>query len=129
MFNETVNKIFTKAFEAATIKVAYDTDWENGTGYFDGGVTADLGLAEGEVARSEDPNGRRIIFVGTAKGNVVVFDRRSGQAGDLTGGIFVSNVPSHVRRIYSDCTRIGTALDATSMLILVGSNNVGKRLS
>ena len=127
---KTVSEIFDDAFISTPTKVAYSEEWENGTGYFDYAVKANIGLRPGDMAVSEDPKGRRIILVGTCAGNVVVFERFSPKNG-VRSSTYASNVPQAVRRMYGDCTRIGTSLDDVSMLVLVGdvlSPNIGVRM-
>lgn len=82
-------KVFTEAFKAIRKVVPFDPKWMNGTGYFDGAVYM-VKLANGEMAKSTDEVGRRIIFIGTRFGTVVVFDRYAEQVED---GIWVSNKP------------------------------------
>lgn len=81
-------KVFKAAFESITVELPFDAKWSNGTGYFDGAV--DLPLEPGKLAKSRDPYGRRLIFVGTRFGVVVVFDRFSKQD---DGGVYVTNSP------------------------------------
>lgn len=65
---------FTLVYNDIRGIVAYDPAWENGTGYLDHAVEL-VPMDPGERAKSIDPNGRKIIFVGTRFGNVVLFQR------------------------------------------------------
>ena len=68
--------LFTRHYEAAR-EIQFNQSYNNGTGYFDSLVWADLGLADGEVVRMHTgpENRRRILIVGSPFGNIVVFDR------------------------------------------------------
>ena len=54
-------------------KVPYNTDWENGTGYFDAAVYEQVPM--GDVWASQTPKGRKILLIGFNKGTVVLFQR------------------------------------------------------
>lgn len=80
--------------------IAYDPEWANGTGYYDGAVKADMAeLGVGQVGRSRSPapNNRRILIVKTRYGNVVVFERMTpAEDGTLKGPITI-NMPDMIR--------------------------------
>ncbi len=108
-------KVFTEAFNSVKKVVPFDTKWMNGTGYFDG-VVHMVKLAVGEMAKSTDEVGRRLIMVGTRFGTVVVFDRYNEQNND---GIWVTNKPSSavLRELMS-----GTNVGLNEMVTIVGGN-------
>lgn len=92
---------FSKAYEhELTKKVEFKLEWNNGTGYFNDLVNADLGLAVGELAASwtGDGNRRRIIVVGTMFGNVVVFDRYTENS-KFEHPVWSTNAPSILKRV------------------------------
>lgn len=84
---EAFNRVYYRAPQ-----IHFNEKWANGTGYYDGAVDGGDApvLAQGQIVRvlSPLPNDRRILIVGTALGNVVVFDRFSGGL----NGVFVKNV-------------------------------------
>ena len=83
--SKQLNDIFN---QASVITVEYDSNWENGTGYFDGAVKAEFPeLKSGDRWKTTDPNGRKIVGVKTPFGNVVVFERYSN------GDIITNNTP------------------------------------
>ena len=58
--------------------IAFDPQWANGTGYYDGAVKAKIPELEvGQVGRSIAPgeNKRRILIMKTQFGNIVIFER------------------------------------------------------
>ena len=75
-----VKNIFERAFNAIpeSMVVQEKVEWSNGTGYYDGlcGGYAPT-LKTGAVAKFMSANNRRVIVVGTPRGNLVVFDRYS----------------------------------------------------
>lgn len=56
------------------------TEWNNGTGYFDGAIEG-IQVDAGSIAYGITENDRLIVIVGTHLGNIVLFERYSG--GDL----------------------------------------------
>lgn len=72
---------FNEAYEAINVVVDYDASWANGTGYFDKAVKnqelLNLLPDTGMMAKSLDPNNRKIIFLRGIGGIVVVFQRYS----------------------------------------------------
>lgn len=86
---------FEKAFNDIENVIPFDIKWANGTGYFNGAVTADLGLKPGEVAKSvaTAPDNRRIIIIGTCAGNVVLFERYTPNEKAGENLVVVSNAP------------------------------------
>ena len=69
---------FTRAFENVVKEVMFNPVWtQDYNGCWNGAVkgSAAPSLAAGEVAKTVDDAGRRAIFIGTAKGNIVLFDR------------------------------------------------------
>lgn len=121
----TKTEEFLAAFDAAK-EIAFSPEWENGTGYFDHAVRGSTAprLEPGQMAKCMSNNNRRLVFVGTPIGNVVVFDRYSGGE----DGIFVANMP----RVLEQMLLQPNNLDTAAMVRLLGvipSDNIGKRLS
>lgn len=81
-------RVFERKYAEITTSIPYQTSWGNGTGYLDNAI--EVPMKPGEFAKSIDLSGRRIIFVGTQLGTVVIFDRYKNQTDD---GIYVYNAP------------------------------------
>ncbi len=107
-------KIFTETYGKIRKEVKYDSKWMNGTGYFDGAVHM-VKLGVGEMAKSKDDVGRRIIFIGTRFGTIVVFDRYAEQIED---GVWVANKPNS--RVLQELMS-GTSIGISEMTTIMGS--------
>ncbi|MDR3392279.1 MAG: hypothetical protein P4L77_11155 [Sulfuriferula sp.] len=127
--------LFWNAFynsEFVKCDIAFDEEWAEGS-YYGGGVDAELPELEiGEIGRSVAPgnNARRILFVKTRFGNVVLFERYSpGEDGELNGPI-VQNTPRLVHQ--SEMFRGQSALVMQDLIDALGdgwcNDNVGLRL-
>lgn len=90
---------FLEAWERKKTVVEFDAKAHNGTGYFDGLVYLDLGLAPGEVVKTQDEVGRKILIQGTPWGNVVFFQRYQPDEHGYTP--IVTNAPDEVRELVS----------------------------
>ena len=69
---------FTRAFGNVVKEFMFKPAWtQDYNGCWNGAVKgfAAPSLAAGEVAKTVDGTGRRAIFIGTAKGNIILFDR------------------------------------------------------
>jgi hypothetical protein len=121
---------FEKAFNDIENVIPFDIKWANGTGYFNGAVTADLGLKPGEVGKSvaggEDR--RRMIIIGTCAGNVVVFERYTPTENTKENLVVVSNAPrgfSSTRLVIDGAMSDDHFMDVVGMY---GQLNVGQRI-
>lgn len=124
----SVSKEFNDKFETITNNIAFDPAWKNGTGYFDHAVEKDLGLRDGDLGRSTDEHGRRIILIGTMFGNVVLFERFApdqDEDGERSSFI-VRNLPNHVRKLEGGA--FPHQMDSNLMFYYLGDNNIGTRL-
>lgn len=92
---EMTADLFNTRYNKISKEIPFDPEWNNGTGYYDGAV--DLELAPGEEAKSVSPmpNNRKLIFIGTQLGTVVLFQRFT----DGADGVIVKNVSSDMRRL------------------------------
>ena len=91
---------FTNVFNEITNVIPYNTEWENGTGYFDNAVYS-VALNPGERAKSTSTVGRRIVFIGTRFGTCVFFERYLAEAGSNNIRV-VSNVPERIVGLVTD---------------------------
>lgn len=81
-----IDLFFNQTFDRVQTTLEFNPDWANGTGYLDHaaeGADAPV-LAAGEMAKSTDNFGRRMIIVGTPRGNLVVFRRYTKEDGIYT---------------------------------------------
>lgn len=124
-FNEMAHDNFMKRYNQTEKVIPFKEEWANGTGYYDGAVD-DVKLSPGEEAKSVSPapNNRRMLFIGTHLGTVVLFERYT----DGAHGTVVKNISSDMRRL-------GMIPDGhigyDSMNLILGwssEDNIGKRL-
>lgn len=124
----TKQEIFSSIFTSeATREIPFNEFWSNGTGYFDNAVYGSHApkLERGEVVKSMTPNNRRILIVGTRLGNVVVFDRYTGNE----SGVFVYNCTQTLESIYLIRNNSLSDDDMRSIFGLRGCNaNIGLRI-
>lgn len=76
------NPHFTKVFNETKQSIEFSKDWSDGKGRFGPatiGPRASI-IRIGDIVKSISPGGRRILFVGTRLGNLVVYDRFVKQA-------------------------------------------------
>lgn len=128
----TADTVFSEVFDSITDTLEYNKEWENGAGYFDAAVHhKSVNVKPGEMAKSIDDKGRRIIFVGTRIGNFVVFDRFSTNTNDPENAVFVSNSPRDLFRA-GMCQGPGK-IDYKEMTHLLRDNirgrNIGQKLN
>lgn len=125
MRNETeVNEVFTKAYTATVKELAFNKEWSDGAGMFDHGVYGEHApkLANGEIVKSITPGKRRILFVGTRLGNLVVFDRTMPNIG---GGNTASFAYNTTAALVNGGWFSGPRLDAYEMELAVGGEAAG----
>lgn len=89
------NMVFNAIYDRIDTVIPYDVNWNNGTGYFDKAV--DVKLEPGQRAKSftAGENNRKLIFIGTIFGAVVLFERYT----DGNNGVIVSNTSGEVRQL------------------------------
>jgi hypothetical protein len=123
-------KIFEAAFDEIKDTLAYDRNWENGTGYFDPAVRkggpVEVILPPGGMARSTDEKGRKIIFIGTIFGTLAIFQRHS-----KNNGVYVSNRSRELDAQKVD--GLGSNLNAETLIMMLGNKadaapNIGEWL-
>lgn len=83
---------FNEQFDTIKNEVTFNSNWSNGTGYYDFAIEGEhaINLKPGELAKCITPNNRKMIFVGTRFGTMVVFQRFSGGEND----VHVMNAPT-----------------------------------
>ena len=121
-YSNLPGKIFQRVFSEIQSEVPFDASWANGTGYLDDAVS--YPLPPGEMVKTTDNYGRRVILIGTRFGTVVVFDRFKGQT---DGGVYVSNRP---RSTTIDSLMTGTAIGGGEMACVLGDfcPNIGETI-
>jgi hypothetical protein len=89
----TCASVFFGRFDAIETVIPFNPNWANGTGYFDNAVRGKncVHLPPGVCAKSIAKDGRKMIFVGTRFGVVVMFQRYTDNA-----DFFVHNAPTDI---------------------------------
>lgn len=78
MATKEAYSVFQNVYNHPTaLSIDYNSNWANGTGYFDHAVKGDNApiVGIGCVVKSITPDDRKIIIIGTRFGNAVLFDR------------------------------------------------------
>lgn len=122
---QTTQGRFESILEKISLEIPFNPEWINGTGYYDGIVKAELGLKEGERAKTTcTVSQRRIVIIGTAFGNVAIFERFTPN-GD-SAFVLVSNVS----RELSPLIRSGS-MDFDDFIRFAGhdSMNIGRTVA
>jgi hypothetical protein len=124
------DRLFAAVY-AATASIEYNAEWANGTGYLGGATSYENRhlVPIGEVRRTIDDFGRRILLVGTFFGPAVVFDRYGPKE---KNGAYVCNVSNQLRA----CGLVtgSSALSYNELMEIIGSEydisygNVGQRV-
>ena len=95
---KTNRERFDEQFSGITLTLAFNPAWKNTTGYLDHLVTTKGLVEEGKFARTIDDHGRKVIVLGTALGNIVMFERFTGTE-DKPCTVFVMNCPSVIKQM------------------------------
>lgn len=109
---------FNEQFEAIKNEVVYNSNWPNGTGYYDNAIKGEhaVNLRPGEMAKCISSNDRKMIFVGTRFGTLVVFQRFSGG----NGGVHVKNMPTKLSQL--NIVENGGSISHSDMVRLIGTH-------
>ena len=89
---------FNKFFNAVNETVEFDPSWKNGTGYLDGICRQENLVKPGQVVKTIDDHGRKVLIAGTKQGAVAVFERYI----DDENGVIVCNFPWEIDREKSE---------------------------
>lgn len=138
---------FNKYFAEIQREVEFSMSWHNGTGYFDMAVKdAELNAAlhPGDMAKCVDNFGRKLIFVGTRFGVVVVFQRAANNPDSRhcvnLAGIFqrlnfvnANNSPltrENANQIFGswDSYNVGQRIEDIATLMLTGEDPTDPRV-
>jgi hypothetical protein len=123
---------FNNAFANAR-PVTFNPLWANGTGYFDHAVEGAYAptLNAGEAVSATCPAGRRMILIGTPKGNVVLFKRYT----DESSNRYAINASSALRVLFGE-NLDSASLNNDRLAFILGtpeyahsSDNLGHRLA
>ena len=107
---------FQAMFEKLQTTIPFNTEWENGTGYFNDLVFCDtVKLENGQMAKSMDGCNRKIVVVGTRFGNVVLFERYSGRSNE----VITSNVPPEITDLFLNSS-LGSKTSEEVIELLLG---------
>lgn len=94
-------RYFDSHYANIETEIAFDSQWCNGTGYFDN-ATHMVQLAPAALAVSTDPYGRKIILVGTRHGTCVFFERYARDNEVQEQITVVSNTPKALRALVTE---------------------------
>lgn len=105
---------FNKVFNKITAEIEYNDGWANGTGYLDFAVSGKNApeLYDGQIVKSVDIIGRKIIIIGTRLGNVIVFERYANKGEDA---VYVVNRPADYQNFIPSAK-----VEADTMVMLLG---------
>lgn len=94
--DEICSDIFNTAYEATHRVLPFKPEWSNGAGSFDFAIYGEHApkLEPGMIYKSATGSGRKMMFVGTKLGNVIVFEGRASQ--ELPMGYFYQSTQSFV---------------------------------
>lgn len=112
---ETFAKIYAELVENQRTSVSFEPKWNNGTGYLDGAVSAEI--RPGTTATTTTDNNRRVILIGTDIGTVAVFERYSAKENGERSSVIVANAPRALGAITDG------SLSAEIIDLLVGNPN------
>ena len=86
--DETCMDIFNQVFNGNHRSIPFDPRWSNGSGSFDFAVYGEHAprLETGGIYKSQANTGRRLMFIGTKVGNVVIYEGRASN--ELPMGFF-----------------------------------------
>lgn len=124
-------QVFNRAFEAAK-EVQFNPAWANATGYFDN-LCNPLKIKdypEGEMFKTTDTYGRKLVIIGTYFGPLVVFERFKG----MKPGEEVYVYNAHRLFDGTDILSSKSAIDLQTMQELFGHHdhldplNIGQKL-
>lgn len=93
MINEQqtrAGRAFFRAWQQIEKTIEFQPEWANELGYYDNAVGA-IQLEPGCMAKTYDNQNRRMIFVGTRFGTIIVNDFLSGQE---EGGYYIKALPA-----------------------------------
>lgn len=117
-------KFFEARFNEIQKEIPFNPEWVHGD-YFDGAVD-DVKLAPGEEAKSISQAGddRKLIFVGTQLGTIVLFQRYTGDPNTI-----VRNIPTPLTHVGIIPTGQLSYDHLTNILDYRPESNIGSRLA
>jgi hypothetical protein len=122
-----IDHFFNATFDLVDTRIDFNPEWTNGTGYLDHAAEGSHApiLKAGEMVKSIDEFGRKIIIVGTPVGNLVVFRRYTKE-----DGIYTYNASKGFDRwaMGKHCNGKQTLDDLKSFFGDMGIDNVGIRI-
>lgn len=94
---------FGQLFDSIKDEIPYDKRWSNGEGGQSNAVWCAPKIKFGHMAKSMSPGQRRMIFVGTYYGNVVMYDRFNHETTSITKNHLVYNAPKELDTLIDLC--------------------------
>ena len=124
-----VASVFEGRFSKIDTVLPFNPNWSNGTGYYSNATQGPncVQLPPGVCVKCTDLSGRKMIFVGTRFGTIVVFQRYSNR-----DNVVVHNAPHELKRLALWDSSGNMAVE--TLIVLVGdpdnrlSNNIGSML-
>lgn len=112
---------FEEMYNSPINEIPFNESWHNGTGYYDFATKVDVPI--GVVMKSYDPTTkRRLLFIGTRLGTVVVFERYEGGK----SGIYVMNAPKAISYRFLNFGHARSNLSQDTISNFVGTYHDGK---
>ena len=111
--------IFPLVFAAIATEVDFDNSWSNGTGYFDNAKF--YKLEPGKMVKATDPNGRKIILMGSPLLTIVFFERYSDRK-----DIIVSNAHVAIEQAFDMSSTLSDKQLAAFFNVDAGTKEVNK---
>ena len=91
----SAHNTFTALFAACLNEVSFNPQWPNGTGYLDAVCEEKHLVVSGQVAKTIDPYGRKVLIAGTKQGPVAIFERYPADLNPFCG-VLVANFPFEI---------------------------------
>lgn len=107
VFNAQLVDRFGRLFDSIKDEIPYDKRWSNGEGGQSNAVWCAPKIKSGDMAKSMSPGQRRMIFVGTYYGNVVIYDRFNHETTSVTKNHLVYNAPKELDTLIDLCDTDG----------------------
>lgn len=102
--------LFNQLYNSLEQEIPYNEAWANSTGYLDY-APDHVHLLPGQAAKSICPNGRKIVFIGSKTGTIVVFQRYSNSE---------DTYAAHICKDIQNIMCFSTPLTDSDMYVLLG---------
>lgn len=126
--DEACADIFNAAYESTHRVIQFKPEWSNGAGSFDYAIYGEHApkLEPGHVFKTATGSGRKMIFIGTKLGNVVVFEGRASS--ELPMGYFYQSTQAFIDGGWFHNVQLDD-LDLEMMFGARSQPNIGQRIN